>query len=213
MDQIRRKTRVNLVVFRLKKNDVEKDVEIRGLRQFLEKDFKDFKLQRGQGTSIISNIRPGSGIALAVEREFGTSTGSFELVNLEFNGKKTTADDLAAELRFPVGSGGADFVASPPVGTDASLLEEAYEKIKLAGVLRLKENAKNAEGIKQWARDIEEYFEDENKWPFFINGMISAEEMGKGWDEIEDALIAIKEATGFSLSADKAPQRLALGRY
>ena len=211
MDRIRRKTQINLVVFRLKKDDVEKDVEIRGLRQSLEEIFKDFKLRRGQGTSIISNIRPGSGIALAVEREFGTSTGSFELVNLEFNGKKTTAHDLAAELRFPVGSGGADFVASPPAGTDASLLEEAYKKIKLAKVLPLEDET--AEGIKQWARDIEEYFEDEDKWPFFINGMISAEEMGEGWDEIEDALIAIKEATGFSLSADKAPQRLALGRY
>jgi hypothetical protein len=116
--------------------------------------------------------------------------------------------------QVPIGANsGADFVASPPVSTDASLLEEAFEKIKLAGVIRLKENAKNAEGIKQWAKDIEKYFEDEDKWPFFINGMISAEEMGKGWDEIEDALIAIKEATGFSLSADKAPERLALGRY
>ena len=213
MDHIRRNAQTNLVVFGLKKDDVENEVEIRGLRQFLENDFKNFKLRRGQGTSIISEIKPGSGFALAVERKFGTSTGSFELMNLEFNGKKTTADDLAAELRFPVGSGGADFVASPPVGTDASLLEEAYEKIELAGVLRLEKNAKNAEGIKQWARDIEEYFADEDKWPFFINGMISAEEMGKGWDEIEDALIAIEEATGFSLSADKAPQRLALGRY
>jgi hypothetical protein len=198
MDRIRRKTQPNLVVFRLKQTDVEKDVEIRGLRQFLKKDFKDFKLRRGQGTSIISDIKPGSGFALAVEGEFGTSTGSFELVNLEFNGKKTTADEMAAELRFPVGSGGADFVTSPPAATDASLLEEAYEKIALAKIIRLKE--KSAEGIKLWAKELDEWLEDNDDWPFFIEGNMSSDYIEeKGWGKIQDALIAIKNATGFSL--------------
>lgn len=122
-------------------------------------------------------------------------------------GMEQQITNAAAAVRFLTvpsgGNSGADFVTSPPVSTDASLLEEAYEKIELAGVIRLEENAKNAEGIIQWAKDIEEYFEDEEKWPFFMNGIISAEEMGGGWDEIEDALIAIKEATGFSLSAQK----------